>query len=140
MTGWNTASSSDPTITLTRVSGGHTGDWAARSANVGTANTTCTLNDSPNWVATTSSGTYTGTLWVRGDVAGALLKLRFREYNGSTLVATQTTLATLTTSWQQVGVSITPASPGSTLDFNAYVSSAPPGTCFYSDDATIVKG
>ena len=30
------------------------------------------------------------------------------------------------------------ASPGSsTLDFNAYVSSAAPGSCFYADDATI---
>ena len=25
----------------------------------------------------------------------------------------------------------------STLDFNAYVTGAPPGTCFYADDAAI---
>jgi hypothetical protein len=27
--------------------------------------------------------------------------------------------------------------PGSTLDFNAYISSAPPGTCFTVDDVDI---
>lgn len=74
---------------------------------------------------------------MRADTAGATLKLRFREYSGSTLVGTQTTLATLTTSWQQVSVAYTTQSPGSTLDFNAYVSSAAPGTCFYADDASI---
>jgi hypothetical protein len=87
---------------------------------------------------TTSAGTYTGSLWARADVAGATLKLRFREYNGSTLVGTQTTLLTLSTSWQLVTVSYVPAAPGvSTLDFNAYVSTAAVGTCFYADDASI---
>jgi len=96
------------------------------------------LNDSPNWVTTTSAGAYTGSLWVRSDSAGATLKLRFREYNGSTLVGTQTTLLTLSTAWQLVTVTYAPAAPGaSTLDFNAYVSSAAVGTCFYADDASI---
>jgi hypothetical protein len=53
-------------------------------------------------------------------------------------MGTATQLATLTTSWQQVAVTYAPAAPAaSTLDFNAYVSSAPPGTCFYADDASI---
>jgi hypothetical protein len=40
-------------------------------------------------------------------------------------------------------VTYTPASPGSSnLDFNAYLpsASAPPGTCFYADDAVITTG
>ena len=105
-----------------------------------TAAGTCVLNDSPNWIAKTSAGAYAGSLWARADVAGATLKLRFREYNGSTLVGSQTTLATLGTGWQLVTVSYVPAMPGSsTLDFNAYLSGAdaPPGTCFYADDAAI---
>jgi hypothetical protein len=39
-----------------------------------------------------------------------------------------------------VSVSYTVTSPGaSSLDFNAYLSSAdaPPGSCFYADDASI---
>jgi hypothetical protein len=77
---------------------------------------------------------------VRADTPGATLKLRFREYSGSTLVGTQTTLATLTTSWAQVTVAYTTQVPGSSLDFNAYVSSAAPGSCFYADDASIYLG
>jgi hypothetical protein len=39
-----------------------------------------------------------------------------------------------------VTVSYTITAPGSTLDFNAYLSSAdaPPGTCFYADDAAVL--
>jgi parallel beta-helix repeat protein len=140
LSGWNT-SGSGSNISLARAEGGRSGSWAAKLTNTGTTASTCTLNDSPDWVKSTSAGTYTGSIWVRSDTAGATLKLRFREYSGSTLVGTQTTLATLTTSWQQVIVAYTTQSPGSsTLDFNAYVSSAAPGTCFYADDASISLG
>jgi len=142
LSGWNT-SGSGSNISLTRVAGGHSGSWAAKLANTGAAASTCTLNDSPDWAKPTSAGSYTGSIWVRADVAGKTLKLRFREYSGSTLVGTQTTLATLTTSWQRVTVSYTTQAPGSsTLDFNAYLASAdaPPGTCFYADDVAISLG
>ncbi len=135
--GWNT-SGSDSGITLARVAGGHSGAWSVRLANPGPGTGTCTLNDSPNWVLHPSAGTYTGSVWARADTAGATLKLRFREYVGSTLVGTQTTLATLSTSWQLVTVTYTPVQPSSsTLDFNAYVSQSPAGTCFYADDLAI---
>jgi PKD repeat protein len=137
LSGWNSGSSTTP---LTRVSSGHTGSWAARLTNTGTSATSCTLNDSPNWVKASSAGTYTGTIWVRADSAGAVLKLRFREYSGSTQVGSATTQVTLTTSWQQVIVTFPVASAGTSLDFNAYISSAPPGTCFYADDAAISLG
>ena len=70
-------------------------------------------------------------------------RLNRSEYtnSGGTLVGTATTQVTLTTSWQQVTVSYTVGSPGTTnLDFNAYLSSAdaPPGTCFYADDVSII--
>jgi parallel beta-helix repeat protein len=142
LSGWNT-SGSGSNISLARAAGGHSGSWAAKLTNTGTTTSTCTLNDSPDWARPTSAGTYTGSIWVRADVAGKTLKLRVREYSGSTLVGTQTTLATLTTSWQQVTVSYTTLAPGSsTLDFNAYLASAdaPPGTCFYADDVAISRG
>jgi parallel beta-helix repeat protein len=139
--GWNTSGSGGG-VTLARVSGGHTGSWAAKLANTGSSNTTCLLNDSPNWVATTAAGSYTGAIWVRADTPGATFTLRVREFNGSTLVGSTSTQVTLTTSWQPVSVTYTAVSPGSTnLDFNAYLpsASAPPGTCFYADDASIVR-
>jgi parallel beta-helix repeat protein len=140
LTGWNTGGSGSG-ITLTRVSGGRSGSWAAQLTNTGPTTTTCVLNDSPNWVATTTATPYTGSLWVKADTAGKTLKLRFREYNSGTLVNTVTTQSTLTTTWSQVTVTHTPAA-GNTLDFNAYLSSAdaPPGTCFYADDAAITNG
>ena len=103
--GWNT-SGSGVTCSLARVNGGHSGSFSAALTNTSTTTGNCTLNDSPNWVLTTSAGTYTGTIWVRADTAGAVLKLRFREYVGSTLVGTATTQVTLTTSWQQVTVDL----------------------------------
>ncbi len=139
--GWNT-SGSGTGITLTRVSGGHSGSWAAQLTNTGTTATTCLLNDSPNWARPTSAGAYTGSIWVRADTAGKPLKLRFREYSISSgaLLGTATNQVTLTTAWQQVTVTYTITAPGSTLDFNAYLSGAdaPPGTCFYADDAAVL--
>jgi PKD repeat protein len=82
---------------------------------------------------------YTASLWVRADAPGATLKLKLREFQGSTSVGSATAQLALTSSWQQLSVSYTPAAPGlSTLDLNAFVSSAVPGTCFYADDASII--
>jgi PKD repeat protein len=139
LSGWNT-SGSGTNIALTRVAGGHSGGWAASLANNGTSASTCTLNDSPNWVSATSAGTYTAALWVRGATSGATLKLRLREYSGSTLVGTALSQVTLSTSWQQVTVAYVPGAAGSsTLDLNAYVVNAAPGTCFLADDASIYR-
>jgi Right handed beta helix region len=138
--GWNTAGSG-ANVTVTRVPGGHTGSWAAQLANTGSATSTyATLQDSPNWVATTSAGTYTGGMWVRSDTTGAVFKLKFQEYNGSTLVGSAIAQATLTTGWQQVTVIYAVKSPGSTLDLQAYVANPGPGTAFYADDASITVG
>jgi parallel beta-helix repeat protein len=141
LTGWNTSGSSTG-VTLTRTSGGHSGSWAAQVSNPTTASVgTCLLNDSPNWVKTTAGGTYTASMWVRADSPGSVLKLRFREYTGSTLVGTATSQLTLSSTWQQVTLAYTPGAPGSsTLDLNAYVSAAAPGTCFYADDVSVTLG
>jgi PKD repeat protein len=137
--GWNT-NGGGTGITLAQVSGGHSGSFSAQLTNTNTANSTCLLNDSPNWVAKTSAGQYTGSLWVRADTAGATVNLRFREYSTSgPLLGSKTTSVKLTTSWQQVSVTLAVSSPGSTLDFNAYVTNAAPGPCFYADDASIVN-
>ena len=138
LSGWNT-SGSGTGVTLARVAGGHSGSWAALLTNGGTS---CAINDSPDWVKPTAAGTYTGTIWARADTAGKPLKLRFREYSISSgaLLGTTTNQITLSTSWQQVSVSYTVTTPGSSsLDFNAYLSSADasPGACFYADDASV---
>ena len=138
--GWNTSGSATG-VTLTRVSGGHSGGFAAALANTSPSSGACTLNDAPNWVATTAAGTYTTSMWARADSPGATLNLRVREYAGSALIGTGTNHLTLTTAWQQLSVAYAPRSVGSsTLDVNAYVSNAPPGNCYYADDIAIVLG
>jgi acid phosphatase type 7 len=138
VSGWNTGPGT--TNTLTRVAGGHTGEWAAAVANGSATATTCLLNDSPDSVRPTAAGKYTASLWVRADTAGATLKLRMREWSGVALAGSAVTQVALDGSWQRVSVAYEPVAPGaSTLDFNAYVSNAPPGTCFYADDAMIIR-
>ena len=134
--GWNTER--EPAATITRVPGGHTGSFAAQLVNNSAGPVECKLNDAPNWVDTSSSRTYVGSIWARADTPGATLNLRFREYNQAILVGLNTASLTLNTAWQLVTVAYDPIAPGtSTLDFNAYVSDAPSGTCFYADDASI---
>src|SRR5438034_4186772 len=79
VSGWN-ASGSGAGVALTRVGGGHSGTSSAQLSNGGTAPVNCQLNDSPNWVATTATGTYTASLWARSDTAGATLRLKLQEF------------------------------------------------------------
>ena len=138
--GWNTSGGASG-VTLAQVSGGHSGASAVRLTNATSANGECTLNDSPNWVAKTQAGSYMGSLWARADTPGATLTLRFREYTTSgTRLGVGTSRITLDTAWRHVTVTLPVSAPGgSTFDFNAYVSNAAPGTCFYADDAAVVN-
>jgi acid phosphatase type 7 len=135
--GWNT-SGSGPDVVLSQAAGGVDGEWAAQLKNTGSAPSSCVLNDSPNWVKVSLKRGYTGSLWARADVPGARLKLRFREWVGPTLLGSASSELVLTSSWQKAGVTYAPLASGfSTLDFNAYVVGAPPGTCFYADAALV---
>src|SRR5207247_4795006 len=130
-----------PPASLPRGPGGRSGGSTALLNDTRTTATSfATLQDAPNWVTVTPAGTYTGSMWVRADTAGALLKLKFQEYSGATLVGSALTQTTLTTSWQQVTVNYTIKSPGSTLDLQAFVANAAPGAVFYADDASILQG
>jgi PKD repeat protein len=139
VSGWTTNTGS---VQLNRVSGGHSGSFAARVLNSGTSANTCTLDDSPNAVGKTSSGTYTATLWVKGVTAGATLSLRLRELVGSTTVGSATATVVLTTSWQLVTVQYAVTRPStSALDLNATVNNvAASATAFLADDATLSLG
>jgi hypothetical protein len=139
-TGWNTAGS-DSGVTLARVSGGHSGSWSGLVSNGGSGTAAnCKMQDAPNWVTTTSAGTYTGSMWVRADAPGATFMLKLREFNGSTLLVAKTKSITLTTTWQLVTVTDVPTMPGtSTLDFMGIVQNASVGTCFYADDMSIIR-
>ena len=133
-TGWTT---SEADVSLTRVAGGHTGDWSAEVANTSSTSLKCRMADRPNWVTATSEGTYTVGIWVRGEDAGGTVKLRIREFAGGILVGAVYVYEPLTTTWVQISLPYTVLSPGSTLDVSASRNDAPPGTCFYADDVSI---
>jgi hypothetical protein len=126
--------------TLTRVQPGHSGDWAAQLVNTSaTATPSCTLNDSPDTVSTTQASTYTAAAWVMGDAAsaGTTVRLRIREYAGSTLVGTQQSSLTLASGWQQLSLAYVPTTPGSHLDVNLLRSTPAGATCLVVDDLSV---
>lgn len=134
-TGWNASGG-----TLTRVSPGHTGSYAARLANTGTGTATCQLNDHPDTVASTAAGRYTAGMWVLGAAAaGSTATLRVREYAGSTLVGTTEAKLVLSTGWQQVSLTHTVVSPGSHLDLTLRRSTPAGQTCFTVDDVAVSR-
>jgi parallel beta-helix repeat protein len=146
--GWSTGgSTSGAGVTLSRIAGARTDDFAAQLFNPSAAAASCVLNDSPNWVAVTSPGTYTASIWVRPAVAGESFTLRIREYaaaGGSAGPPVSTTVKLSDpAAWQQVTVNftVTAATAGSNLDFGAYTPSAPANSvCFIADDASITLG
>ncbi|MDP9145554.1 MAG: PKD domain-containing protein [Actinomycetota bacterium] len=140
--GWGVTGSGTG-VALTRVTTPtHTGGGAALLRNNATGTRKCVLNDVPNWVTTTQAGLYTGSIWVRADTAGKTIKITFREMNGGSTVGSRVVTYTLTTSWQRLTVTHTPVQPGtSTLDLQVFMpkAQAPPGVCFYADDASILR-
>jgi PKD repeat protein len=142
-TGWDvTGSGSGVALTRVTTPPAHSGSWAALLSNNSAGARKCMLNDVPNWVATTQAGLYTGSIWVRADSPGALIKIKFRELDGTTLIRSRIRTYTLTTSWQLVTITHAPLSPGtSTLDLQLFLprAQAPPGVCFYADDASVTR-
>ena len=134
--GWNSTPSGS--TTLTRVAGGHSGSWAAETANTSASSVSCTLNDSPNWVATTAAGTVTGSVWVRATTARTI-KIKLTEYSSGTNIGSASAQLTLGTSWQLLTVSYAVTSPGSMIDLNIYTNSTPTGQCFQADDASLLQ-
>ncbi len=99
--GWS-ADGSGTGVTLTRAATGHSGSSSAHVVNASTGTRKCVLTDTPNWVATTQPGTYTASIWVRGDSPGATIKITLKEMSGASVVRTRIFSATLTTSWDLI--------------------------------------
>jgi alpha-tubulin suppressor-like RCC1 family protein len=135
-TGW--VSSTPAKVALGRVSPGHSGSWAGQLTNNSSGKVTCTLDDSPNWVRTSAAGTYTASLWFRTSRVGTSFELRMRELVGSKVVKSKTVTLTANGSWQQISMTFSPSSPGSSLDLNAMMAS-PKGPCFTVDDVSVTK-
>ena len=103
--------------TLTRVAGGFDGGFALQVST--SKNQTFGINDNPNSVGSAgSAGTrYRCQAWVRSNNATGDVRLRIREYNGSSLVATSnSSTKTLSPTWQMLTIDYTVAGAGHSLD------------------------
>jgi Esterase-like activity of phytase len=137
--GWSTSGSGSG-VTLGLASPGRNGSaGAARLTNGSTGRKKCVLTDTPNWVTNTAAATYTAGIWVRADSPGATIRLKIIELDGATVVRSRTASRTLSTSWGQLTVALSSVPSGRSLDVQVFVPSefAPPGSCFYADDASI---
>ena len=139
--GWS-ASGSGSGVTLALASPGRNGSaGAARLTNGSNARKKCVLDDTPNWVTNTAAATYTAGIWVRADAPGATIRLKLIEMDGATVVRSRTVSRTLDASWGQLTAALSSVPSGRSLDVQVFVPSefAPPGTCFYADDASITE-
>jgi hypothetical protein len=118
------------------VAGGHGGEWAAKIANTGKSTYTEALVDSPNWITTTTSGTYMVSGWVRGDSSGRVLKLQVVESRNGSNVGTAQASVSLTTSWQVVNLSYLARAPSSSTIDIKFSAKIPARSAFYVDDVS----
>ncbi len=103
---------------LTRVEGGHTGQWAARVASRGEKRKVA-LDDSPGWVQATSAGTYHASVWVRSKHKGAKVTLKLVERDGNgKRIGSATKARTPKGEWHRLRVSYKTKTPGSLLDLS----------------------
>ncbi|HUR04555.1 MAG TPA: carbohydrate binding domain-containing protein [Nonomuraea sp.] len=134
---------------LSRVSGGQSGDYAAKVAFACPSGSTCgtySLDDSPDTVANPAQGaTYTAEIWVKAassSAVGKRIDLILREQGGATGVeqTANATAVTLTNSWQRIMVTRKVARSGRTgLDVFAIQRNAASGDAFFADSASLIK-
>lgn len=119
LTGWGAG---DNATNLARTcTAAHSG---ACSAEIGRKRTTgdAVMDDSPNSVsASTAGAVYAASAWVDAP-AGRSVTLRIREYRGSKVVRSQTSVVTGTGTWQQVSVQGAPAAGGTSISVDVLVS------------------
>jgi hypothetical protein len=140
--GWVATPKDDGTApaALARVTGGHTGSYAAKVSNTSTGTATTVLNDSPNSVASTTSGlTYRATAWLRASQANTSLGLRLLQFNSSnTLQASKQTYYWATdTAWHQITVDLAATTSGASIDVNALAWDLGASKSFLVDDISV---
>ncbi|WP_408651233.1 carbohydrate binding domain-containing protein [Jatrophihabitans sp.] len=128
-------------VALARVSGGHTGSYAARVSNTAASTATTVLNDAPNSVPSTTAGrTYRATAWLRASQSNTSLVLRLLEFNTSNALAAskQGYYAATDTLWHKITVDLVAPRSGDSIDVNALAWDLGAGRSFLVDDVSVV--
>ncbi|MEO7262226.1 MAG: hypothetical protein ABI047_13380, partial [Jatrophihabitantaceae bacterium] len=127
-------------VALARVSGGHTGSYAARVSNTSTAAATTVLNDAPNSVPSTTAGlTYRATAWLRASQANTSVVLRLLEFDASNVLRSskQSSYWAADTLWHKITVDLVASRSGASIDVNALAWDLGPGKSFLVDDVSV---
>lgn len=128
-------------VALARVSGGHTGSYAARVSNTSAATATTVLNDSPNSVTSTTAGvTYRATAWLRASQANTSLVLRLLQFDASNALTAskQSSYWATDTLWHKLTLDLAATRAGASIDVNTLAWGLAPGKSFLVDDVSVV--
>ncbi len=136
-TGWSSVGSA----VLARVAGGRSGGFCLemRAPSTGSFGAT----DSPNWIANvpTAGAPFTISAWVRSAVHRGEVKLKVKEYVGTTQYGSTaySNIVTLSPTWQLVTVNYTTVRAGSTLDLSVNEYPIVTAEIFQMDDVSITS-
>jgi len=135
LTGWLKVGSA----TLTRVSGGHSGGFCMEVRAPSTSS--YGVNDSPNSVTNVPAiGTrYRFTAWVRSAVHRGTVKLKVKEFVGSTQQGSTvySPVVTLSATWQQLTAEYTSTRAGSQIDLEVAGYPVVSAEIFQLDDVSL---
>ena len=135
--GWNAYSGA----TIQRVTDGVAGDFSLEVTGPASI-TTFGVNDSPNWVASTTAARteYLFSAWVKSSTSSGGAWLRVREFKDGIKVdrTTKSRRVTLSPTWQQITVDHFVRATGSTLDLQVLNDPMTPGEAFQVDGISVV--
>jgi phospholipase C len=142
-TGW--AGSYNATSATSRVSPGFDGSFSLRSVNKTTKTGVNGFSDKPRWIsgsgtsATVAGTVYTGSVWVKADVAGEKISLFLRELNRAGAPVNKApnnvsvTATAKSTGWFNLTQAYPAVAGGDAISFIVYASNVPAGKGFDAD-------
>ena len=137
VSGWSSVGSA----VLARMAGGRSGGFCLEMRAPSSSSFGAT--DGPNWIANVpAAGTpFTLSAWVRSSIHRGQVKLKIKEFVGSTQYGSTvySNIVTLSPAWQLVSVNYTTVRAGSTLDFSVNGYPIASGEMFQMDDVSIVS-
>jgi hypothetical protein len=125
--------------TLSRVTGGHSGDFALQIRSVSSSSFGC--DDQPNWVSQVAGvgARYQLGAWVKSMSNTDKVKIRVYELSpsGSQIGSTSSSEIAISSSWQQLSVGYTAQRAGSALSMRITEAGGASNRSFLVDDVSI---
>jgi hypothetical protein len=136
LTGWARYGSG----VLSRSPDAHSGAAALLITGSTTSTSSFGCTDQPDWVAAVpGAGAHVHVVaWVKGAVGGGIARLRLREFQGTSQVASRNSAdLALSPGWQFITLDYVARAAGNSLDLRITDDPTAPGASFLVDDVTI---